>query len=46
MFRMPFLSLGKAEDAPHTQKDFEVVRFDADLPQLSVHLLREGIKYP
>lgn len=46
MFRMPFLSVGKAEDAPHTQKDVEVVRFDVDLPQLSVHLLREGTKYP
>jgi hypothetical protein len=23
-----------------------VVRFDALLPQLSVHLLREGVKYP
>ena len=46
MFRLPFLSVGKAEDAPHTQKDVELVRFDVDLPQLTVHLLREGTKYP
>jgi hypothetical protein len=40
MFRMPLLTVGKAEDAPHQQKEVEIVRFDVDLPQLSVHLLR------
>lgn len=40
MFRVPVLTLGKAEDTPPSQENIECVRFDAVLPQLSVHLLR------
>ena len=46
MFRMPLLSLGKAEDSPPSKDNIEVVRFDSVLPQLSVHLLREGVQFP
>lgn len=46
MFRIPLLSVGKAEDPPISQENVETVRFDVDLPQLSVHLLREGVKFP
>lgn len=46
MFRIPLLTLGKSEEAPPQQENVDKVRFDALLPQCSLHLLREGVKYP
>lgn len=46
MFRVPLLTFGKAEDSIPSKEDIESVRFDSLLPQMSVHLLREGVQYP
>lgn len=46
MFRLPLVALGKSEEAPKQQEDTEEIKFDLQLPQLSLHLLKEGADLP
>ena len=48
MMRAPQVSIGKSEDIkPLSQQDQgDEIRFDLVVPELSVHLLREGVVFP
>jgi len=46
MLRVPLIHVNKKEDKEKIKNDVEDIRFSIILPQISIHLLREDIKYP
>lgn len=46
MLRVPLIHVNKKEDKEKIKNNVEDIRFSIILPQISLHLLREDIKYP
>jgi hypothetical protein len=47
MFRLPLLTVGKSEDILIAKgEEVEEIKFDLIIPQISLHLLKEGVEFP